>query len=139
MVSLHNCSECVFPVDDGWVDDTGYVFQNGKVRVVMGPFCPIARWAGKLEKAAEHFRVAAPAYELVDWRPVDRPTAGAELFAHRFGGILNCFELSVFWPIGESMWVFRATAPIADEEFCWRSAEKFLQSYQPIEPIEAVQ
>lgn len=137
-MTLHTCSECVFEVDSDWIDDTGYVYEHGDVRVVTGPFCLLATWPGKLDKAAEHFRLAVPDYELVERRVVDRPVPGAELFAHRVGGSIGRFEVSVFWPLGETIWVFRARAPLASEDLCWRATESFLETYEPTEPMEAL-
>lgn len=131
---LCNATECVFPVDDGWVDHTGYAFQADDMTVVIGPFSPRDGWREKVDEALERFRLSVPAYELVERRPLDKPAPGAELVAHRVGGQLLLFELSIFWPIGETVWVFRAKGPQTTEEPCREAAESFLETYRPVEP-----
>jgi hypothetical protein len=136
-MALHTCTECVFDVEDGWVDDTGYSFENGSLSVVMGPYVAKVKWPGKLDQAVETFRLATPEYELVERRVETRPVAGSDLLAHRIGGPIDRFELNVFWPLGDMIWAFRVRAPRASEELCWQTAERFLDSYEPIDPAEA--
>jgi hypothetical protein len=138
MSSLHTCTECVFEIDDGWVDDTGYVYTHGDVDVRCGPLCPVSAFYGKVDKAIETFRLGAPEYELVERRALDRPARGAEFLAHRVGGTIDRFEVSIFWPIDETIWVFRVRCPRATEQDGWRVAESFLETYEPNPPIEAL-
>ncbi|NUP12613.1 MAG: hypothetical protein HOW73_41745 [Polyangiaceae bacterium] len=138
MTAIRTCTECVFEVDDDWVDETGYVYENGDVHVVIGPMCAVEAFTGKVDKAIETFRLGAPEYEVVERRSLDRPAPGAQFLAHRVGGSVNRFELSVFWPIAGTMWVFRVRSPRASEQIAWTVAESFLASYQPNQPIEAL-
>lgn len=137
-MTLRTCTECVFEIEPEWVDDTGYVYTDGDVNVVIGPLCAMAAWPGKVDKAVETFNQSAPEYEVVERQAVDRPAPGAELLAHRVGGEVDRFELSIFWPLGETMWVFRVRAPRTSEQLCWRVAESFVDTYEPIKPIEAL-
>lgn len=134
---LRTCTECVFEVEPGWADETGYDYDNGDVRVVLGPICPASAFPGKIDKLVETFRLSAPDYELVERRAVDRPAPGAELLAHRIGGTINRFELSIFWPIGDSIWAFRVRTPRGSDPIGWSVAESFVASYQRHPPIEA--
>lgn len=135
-MTLHSCSECIFDVEPGWVEKTGYAFANGAVRVAIGPFTPIAEWAGKLDKAAETFRLSLPEYEFIERSPLDRPAPGAEIFVHRMGGESPRFELNLFWPLGDTIWVFRARGPWDGEELCRHIADRFIETYEIVEPVE---
>lgn len=126
-------TECIFEVADDWIDDTGYTYDHGDVRVVAGPFAPVSEWRRKVDEALEKFRLSVPAYELLERRPIDRPAPGAEVVALKVGGTMKVFELSIFWPIGETVWVFRAKGPQAVEDSCREAAESFLETYQPVE------
>lgn len=128
-----HATECVFPVEDHWVDHTGYTYQASEVNVVIGPFGPRNGWREKVDEALERFRLSVPAYELVERRPIDRPAPSAELIAHKVGGQLALFELSIFWPIGETVWVFRSRGPQTMEDPCREAAASFLETYQPVD------
>jgi hypothetical protein len=116
-MTLHSCTECTFDVEAGWVEKTGYSFKNGAVQVTIGPFTPVAEWAGKLDKAAETFRLSLPA-------------PGAEIFVHRMGGKSPRFELSLFWPLRDTIWVFRARGPWDAEEVCREVSDRFIETYE---------
>lgn len=133
MSRQQHTTECVFELEPGWIDDTGYSYQGGPVTVVIGPYTPVAKFATQLKESLERFRMAVPSYELLEHTTIPRPVAGAELVAHRLGGELSMFELSIFWPLDETMWVFRARGPLDAEEPCKRAAEEFLKTYQPVE------
>jgi hypothetical protein len=132
-MSTYHATECVFEVDGRWLDDTGYTYQAGPVGVVIGPFAPLETWRAKVDEALEKFKLSVPAYELVERRELDRPAPGAELVSMRVGGQLELFELSIFWPIGGKVWVFRSRGPLSAEEACREAAATFLETYQPVE------
>lgn len=127
-----HATECVFSVDEEWVDNTGYKYQAGDLSVVIGPFAPRDAWVNKVEQALEQFRLSAAAFEIVERRQLAKPVAPAELIALRVGGQHALFELSIFWPVGEAMWVFRARGPQALEPHCREAAESFVETYQPV-------
>ena len=133
-MTLHTCSECVFDVEPGWVDDTAYVFDHGELSVLIGPFTPRASYAGKLDKAVQTFRVATAEYELVERSARDKPVGGAEILAHRIGGSVSRFELNLFWPLGETIWVCRVRGPWDSEDACRQVLEHFITTYEPIDP-----
>lgn len=133
MTTTCHATECIFEIDDDWVDDTGYSYQAGEVNVVIGPFAPIHTWRAKVDETLERFKLSVPAYELVERRPIDRPVPQAEMVSMRVRGQTALFELSVFWPIGERMWVFRARGPLATEDDCRAATESFLETYQPVD------
>ncbi len=137
-MTLHTCSECVFELDSDWVDDTKYTFENGELRVAVGPFVPAASFEGKVDKAIETFRLTMPQYELIERGRIDRPAPGAELLAHRFGGMLSRFELSIFWRVEETVWVMRVRGPWDSEELCRHVVARFLETYEPVSTIEAI-
>jgi len=87
-------------------------------------------------EALETFRLSVPAFELLERTALDKPAPGAELIALSVGGNLDVFELSIFWPIGDRYWVFRARGPRALEEPCREAANSFLETYQPVRDEE---
>lgn len=133
---LHTCSECIFEVEPGWVEDTGYVFVQGDCRVIIGRYGAASTWAGKLDRAIEAFRLSTPGYQLLERGTIDRPVPGGEMLAHRIGGSVARLEVNLFWPLGDTMWVCRVRGPWDAEELCRDIAERFLESYEPTERIE---
>jgi len=131
---MRNChaTECVFAVDETWVDNTGYKYVAGDLSVVIGPFAPRAAWQAKVEQALEQFRLSVAAFEIVERRPLAKPVETAEMIAVRVGGQMPIYELSIFWPIGDAMWVFRARGPHAVEQHCREAAQSFIETYQPV-------
>ncbi len=79
-----------------------------------------------------------PQYELIERGRIDRPAPGAELLAHRFGGMLSRFELSIFWRVEETVWVMRVRGPWDSEELCRHVVARFLETYEPVSTIEAI-
>lgn len=132
-MSSYQTTECLFELEPGWSDETGYVYVDGDVRVVVGPFAPEAEANGKLEQALERFRLAVPSYELLERQQTDSPVRGSELIAHRLGGALGIFEISVFWRLGQMLWVIRAAGPSDAEPRCRAAVSSFCDSYEPIE------
>jgi len=136
-MTLHTCTECVFDVDADWVDGTAYAYANGDVRVTTGRFTSRSDWAGKLDKAIETFGRGAAKYELVERTRLERPAPGAEILAHRFGGNLNRFELNLFWPLDDDIWVCRVRGPWDSEDVCRQVIDRFIETYEPVGEIEA--
>ena len=136
-MTLHTCTECVYDVEPGWVDGTGYIYTNGAIRLTLGVCVPMAKWPGTIDRAIDTFRVSTPGYEVVARGPVDGPVPGAEVLAHRFGGELNRFELNLFWPLGDDVWVCRIRGPLDSEDVCRQVLDRFIQTYQPVAPLEA--
>lgn len=126
-------TECTFGVEDEWIDHTAYEYKDGDVQVVIGRFAPVNAWRGRVDDALDRFRTAVPAYELVERGPYACPIAGAEIVAHRVGGGHPLFEVSLFWPIEETTWVFRARGPRANEPECMRALTCFAETYEPSE------
>lgn len=126
-------TECVFDVDDDWIDETGYVYEAGGMNVVIGPYASRDEWRAKMDEALERFKLSVPAYELVERREIDRPAPGAELVSMRVGGQMSIFEMSIFWPIGDVVWVFRSRGKLEAEASCRETAEGFLETYQPVD------
>lgn len=129
-MTLHSCTECSFDVEPGWVEKTAYAYKNGALQVTIGPFIALAEWPGKLDKAAETFRLSLPEYEFIERSPLDRPAPGAEIFVHRMGGKTPRFELNLFWPLRDTIWVFRARAPWDAEEVCREVSDRFSETYE---------
>lgn len=125
-------TECIYEVDDDWVDETRYVYKNGDVVAICEPVSPVAEAKAKIDRALEIFRVSTPDYQLLERRGIDRPVRGAEILTHKIGGE-GAFETAVFWPIGETMWAFRVRGPLADEDGCRQAMDGFLESYEPVE------
>ena len=123
-------TECSFRVEDDWTDHTAYDFKDGDVQVVIGRFAPTTSWRLRVDEAVERFRTAVPAYQLVERGPHDCPIEGAEIVAHRVGGVMPVFEVSLFWPIDETMWVFRARGPLATESTCMLALTCFTETYE---------
>ncbi len=136
MMTTCHTTECILDIPAGWSDETGYVYTCGGIQVVAGPFAPRDRHAHKVAEALETFRLSVPAYELIERTPLDRPAPNAELIALKVGGNMDVFELSIFWPIGDVVWVFRARGPRALEESCREAAVSFLETYQPVQREE---
>jgi hypothetical protein len=126
----------MFEVEDDWVDDTGYQYHANGINVVIGPYAKVDTYRAKMEEALERFRLSVPAYELVERREIDKPAPGAELVSMRVGAKMSIFEMSIFWPIGDVVWVFRSRGKLDDEAMCREAAEGFLQTYQPLEAEE---
>lgn len=126
-------TECSFGVEAGWTDHTAYDFKDGDVQVVIGRFAPADDWRRRVEEALERFRTAVPAYELVERGPYACPIDDAEIVAHRVGGAVPLFEVSLFWPIEATTWVFRARGPVATEPDCMRALTCFAETYEPSE------
>lgn len=129
-------TECMFEVEDDWVDETGYRYYANGINVSIGPFAKRNDYRAKLEEALEKFKLSVPAYELVERREIDKPAAGAELVSMRVGAQMSIFEMSVFWPIGDVVWVFRSRGKLEDEPLCREATDGFLETYQPIEAEE---
>ncbi len=135
-MTICEATECVFEYPNGWIDDTGYQYDAGEVNVVAGPFATRDTWQRKVDEALEKFRLSVAGYELVERRRIDLPTPSAEIVVLRVGGTTDVFELSIFWPIGEVVWVFRSRGPQSFEVFCRETAQRFLQTYEPVPRLE---
>ena len=132
MAKTFDATECIYQVDDDWVDETRYLYRSGEVFALCEPVSSVADGKAKIEKAIEIFRLSAPQYELLERRSLERPVRGAELLAHRIGGD-DVFEIAVFWPIDDTMWAFRVRGPLAAEDSCRDTMQGFLESYEPVE------
>ncbi len=135
MKTIH-ATECLFDVEDEWVDHTNYVYQAGEVKVLVAPFERSDTWRARFDAALERFRMSLPAFELVEQRMVDKPAYGAELVSMRVGGQTSLFELSIFWPLGDWVWIFRSSGPLAAEDAIREVAERFMETYQPVDAQE---
>ncbi len=133
MMRSFQATECTYEVEADWVDHTRYVYRAGELLALCEPFSSAADGPALIQKALDRFRVSMPGYELAERRSIDRPTEGAELFSQRFGGPRALFEISVFWRVGDVMWVFRVQGPPAEHERGMRAVESFLESYEPVE------
>lgn len=131
-MTLCQATECVFEIPEGFIDDTGYEYERGPVNVVTGPYATLSEWRKKVEDALDKFRTSVPAYELIERRSIEQPVPGAELVVLRVGGSIDVFELSIFWPIGDTMWAFRSRGPQAVEDACREAAQAFLETYEPL-------
>lgn len=129
-------TECMFDVEDDWVDDTGYQYWANGISVVIAPYAMADKYRAKVEEALERFRLSIPSYELVERREIDQPVPGAELVSMRVAAEMQIFEVSIFWPIGDIVWAFRSRGKLEDEPLCREAAEGFLQTYQPLEAEE---
>jgi hypothetical protein len=132
LMEAHQTTECIFEVPAGWEDKTRYFYRRGNLLANAQELGPAAKAREQMAQGLARLRVAMPGYELVERAAIDRPAKGAELIAQRFGG-RNAFEISVFWPIGEVLWMFRVQGPPSSEDDCREVLESFLQSYEPLE------
>lgn len=134
-MAAFNATECVYQVDADWIDRTRYVYKHGAITVLSEPLTTVGEAKAKIQKALDAFQITMPNYQLLERRNLDKPVPGAELFAHRMGNPdeMQVFEIAVFWPVGESMWVFRVQAPLAAEEACRHVMDSFFESYEPVE------
>ena len=132
-MTTFQATEFAYEIEDGWRDQTRYLYDHGSVRATIEVYSSVQNYPREIEKTMERFRLAVPSYALLERRKLDRPAPGAELFAHRLGGDFTSFEITVFWPVGELMWMFRATGPHAEEDRCREMVETFLDTYQPVD------
>jgi hypothetical protein len=129
MTQVRQGTEFRIETPHGWVDESAHTYRAATVEVTIGRYAPVAKAAKKLEEALERFRLAVANYELVERSKGELPVPGSELVAHRIRAGFEMFEISVFWPIGDLVWVFRARSLLADEDECWAAAKSFMRSY----------
>jgi hypothetical protein len=132
LMDTHQTTECVFEVPAGWHDKTRYLYRRGDLLATSQELGPAVKARQMMEQGLARLRVTMPGYELVERVAVDRPAKGADLLAQRFGSP-NIFEISVFWSIGDVLWVFRVQGPQPAEALCREAMETFLQTYEPLE------
>jgi hypothetical protein len=130
MTQVRQGTEFRIETPQGWVDESAHTYRAATVEVTIGRYAPVAAAAKKLEQALERFRLAVANYELVERSKGERPIPGSELVAHRIRTGYEVFEISVFWPIGDLMWVFRARSLVTAEDECWAAARSFMESYK---------
>jgi hypothetical protein len=126
-------SECSFEIDDGWTDESSYLYVDDAIHVATGRYAARTSWPRKLDEALERFALAAPGYELLERVRSDRPIPGTERVAHRVGGGYPVFEVSLFLPIRDEVWMFRVSGPHHESERCRAALDAFVASYQPTE------
>jgi hypothetical protein len=132
LMDVHQATECIFEVPAGWADKTRYLYRRGDLLAHAQELGPLAKSREQMNRGLERLRVSMPGYQLLERSAMDRPAKDAELVAQRFGSP-HLFEISVFWPIGEMLWMFRVQGPPSSEDLCREAMESFLQSYELLE------
>lgn len=133
MMEAFHATECLYVVDEGWVERTRYAYKSGDIVAISEPFAAVAEGRAAIDAALDRFRISTAGYQLLEHQRSSRPVEGAELVAQRFTSPRALFEITLFWPVGDVLWMFRVFGPQDSEPQCREAMAGFLESYESTE------
>lgn len=133
MMDAFHATECLYAVDEGWTERTRYAYKAGDLVAISEPFASVAEGRAAIDAALNRFRISTAGYQLLEHHRLNQPVEGAELVTQRFTSPRTLFEITLFWPVGEVLWMFRVFGPPDTEAQCREAMASFLESYESME------